>query len=90
MNALYIKHRDSSSKMHVEHRKLNTVDFVLAYKRKQIVTEDDSKLHDETERQKFYQELRAHGISVNIDDDPTVSIHQNIVIFLLYNILNEN
>jgi len=61
--------------MHVEHRKLNTVDFVLAYKRQRIVTEDNSKLDDETERQKFYQELRAHGILVNIDDDPTVSIH---------------
>jgi len=75
MNVLYIKHRDSSTKMHVEHRKLNTVDFVLAYKRQRIVTEDDSKQDDESERQKFYQELRAHGILVNIDDDPTVSIH---------------
>jgi len=75
MNVLYIKNRDSSTKMHVEHKKLHTVDFVLAYKRQRRAAEDDSQLDDETERQKFYQELRAHGILVNIDDDPTVSIH---------------
>lgn len=60
--------------MHAGHRKLDTVDFVLAYKRQRMVTEDGSKLDDETERRKFYHELRAHGILVNIDDDPTVSI----------------
>lgn len=72
---MYIKHRDSSTKRAVEHRQLITVDFVLAYKRQINVTENDNKLDDETERQKFYHELRAHGVLVNIDDDPTVSIH---------------
>jgi len=73
LNFLYNKHRKSSTKIPDEHRKFNTVDFVLAYKSQRIVKKDDSKLDDETERRKFYQELRAHGILVNIDDDPTVS-----------------
>ena len=75
IHVLYIKHRDSLTKMYVEHRKLNNVDFVLAYKRQRMVTENDSKLVDETERRKFYHELQEHGVLVNIDDDPTVSIH---------------
>lgn len=75
MNVLYNKHQKSSTKFSDEHRKINTVDFVLAYKRQRLVKEDESKLDDETERQKFYHALRAHGILVNIDDDPTVSIH---------------
>lgn len=75
MNVLYIKHLESSIKMHVERRTLNTVDFVLAYKRQLKVDENDSNLNDETERRKFYHELQAHGILVNVDDDPTVSIY---------------
>lgn len=75
MNVLYNKHQKSSTKFPDGHRKFNTVDFVLAYKRQRMVKEDDSKLDDETERRKFYHALRAHGILVNIDDDPTVSIH---------------
>jgi hypothetical protein len=83
MNFLYIKNRNSSIKMHVERRTLNTVDFVLAYKRQRKMAENDSKLDDETERRKFYHELQAHGILVNVDDDPTVSksLKYNLFIF---------
>lgn len=39
-----------------------------------MAKEDSNKLDDETERRRFYNELRAHGILVDVDDDPTVSI----------------
>jgi hypothetical protein len=73
----HLKHRSSSTKIrHEKLRQIHTADFVLAYKRrrKSMVKEDGSKLDDETERQRFYNELRAQGILVNVDDDPTVSI----------------
>ncbi|XP_025191123.1 anoctamin-5-like [Melanaphis sacchari] len=75
--------RDSSIKMHVERRTLNTVDFVLAYKRQRKVAENKSKLDNETERRKFYHELQAHGILVNIDDDPTCSLDAGRTCFAL-------
>lgn len=57
----------------------NAVDFVLAYKsRRKVAAKDEGhKLDDEIERRRFYRELRAHGIWVNVDDDPTVSVDHN-------------
>ncbi|XP_026815958.1 anoctamin-5-like [Rhopalosiphum maidis] len=78
-----IENRNSSIKMHVERRTLNTVDFVLAYKRQRNIAENDSKLDDETERRKFYNELQAHGILVNVDDDPTCSLDAGRTCFAL-------
>lgn len=59
-----------------KHERKNVIDFVLAYQRQRKVTaqENDNTLVDETERQRFYQELREQGIMVNVDDDPVVSI----------------
>lgn len=74
---LCLKHQHIfSSKIHGRHKRTNTVDFVLAYQRLQKITNnrDINKVNDEIERQRFYRELRASGIMVNVDDDPTVSI----------------
>lgn len=64
-----------------EHHNLNNVDFVLAYRRHRKARSKND-MHDnrtdELERRRFYCELRANGILVNVDDDPTVSI--NIVL----------
>lgn len=78
----HLKHRNSSTEIrHRKLRRINNVDFVLAYKR-QRRAEDGGKPNDETERRRFYYELRAHGILVNVDDDPTVSI--SVLIIILY------
>lgn len=84
---LPLKRRNcSSAKNHGKHKsRLNdSVDFVLAYNRSQrkvTVGKDDGQLvDDETERRLFYSELNAHGILVNIDDDPTVIWKKKIVL----------
>ncbi|VVC37510.1 Anoctamin,Anoctamin, dimerisation domain [Cinara cedri] len=65
----------------------STVDFVLAYNRSQQNVksgkEDRQLLDDETERQFFYRELKAHGILVNIDDEPTYSLDAGRTCFAL-------
>lgn len=73
---LCLKHTDSSAESSGNRRQANSVDFVLAYDRRRKVatkTNTDNKRDDETERRLFYRELRANGILVNVDDDPTVS-----------------
>lgn len=71
-----LKHRSSSTELRrAKLRRIHTVDFVLAYKRRRRAEakEVGARLDDETERRRFYNELRANGILVNVDDDPTVS-----------------
>lgn len=79
MDILLLKHRTFSAKSDEKHRWRNTVDFVLAYQkhRKDKVSQDadSNKMDDDIQRQRFFGELRSHGILVDVDDDPAVSIH---------------
>lgn len=82
MDVLRLKHRTSSIKSPEKHRWINKVDFVLAYQkhRKDKVSKDaaNDKMDGDIQRQRFFDELRSHGILVNVDDDPTVSIYCDI------------
>lgn len=72
-----MKHKNSAVESSGNRRQANNVDFVLAYNRHRNVTtrqDADNKRDDETERRLFYQELKANGILVNVDEDSTVSI----------------
>lgn len=76
MNILRLK-QNSFGKCYGKHRQMNSVDFVLAYngRRKFSTTQKENiKLDEEEERKQFYHALRAHGISINVDDDPLVSM----------------
>lgn len=81
MNIFRLKHRNSSTKNHEKQRQINAVDFVLAYRRRRKVADKDQnpKLDEDIERRRFYRELRDHGVWVDVDDDPTVSIKYNTV-----------
>lgn len=75
MNNLHLK-QNSSGKCYGKHRRMNSVDFVLAYNRRKnrsTIRKENIKLDEEEERKQFYRELRSHGISINVDDDPLVS-----------------
>lgn len=87
MDFLRLKHRTSSIKSPEIHRRVSTVDFVLAFQkhRKDKESKDaaNDKMGDDIQRQRFFGALRSHGILVNVDDDPTVSIYLRVCINVL-------
>lgn len=89
MDVLRLKHRASSIKTNEKHNRINTVDFVLAYQKHQKDKVSDNVANDEMDddyqRRRFFCELQSHGILVNVDDDPTVSIHLFLTFKLLIN-----